>query len=96
MQPIQSNRLQLNRMPQKSDVFLAAALGLAAFFLWNHPDIIETAQYTRILLDDVFSGRFFAFYQDTMDARAMRMLPTITSGFICFAGFGICRFTWAS
>lgn len=70
MQPIQSNRLQLNRMPQKSDVFLAAALGLAAFFLWNHPDIIETAQHTRILLDDVFSGRFFAFYQDTMDARA--------------------------
>ena len=47
-------------MPGKLDVLAAAVLGLAAFFLWNHPDIVETAQHTRILLDDVFSGRFFS------------------------------------
>ena len=70
MHKISSNRLQSARMPGKLDVLAAAVLGLAAFFLWNHPDIVETAQHTRILLDDVFSGRFFSFYQDTMDAKA--------------------------
>lgn len=50
---------------------LLCVFAAAAFFLWNHPDIQETARHTHILLDDVFSGRFFEFYQDTMDGRAI-------------------------
>lgn len=45
-------------------------LAVLAFLLWNHPDIEETARHTRILLEDVFSGRFLSFYEDTMAGRA--------------------------
>ncbi len=56
---------------------LALPVGQAVFdcvrntgvFAVESPDISETAQHTRILLDDVFSGQFFQFYQHTMDAK---------------------------
>lgn len=44
-------------------------LAVLAFLLWNHPDIEETARHTRILLEDLFHGRFFSFYEDTMAGR---------------------------
>ena len=57
--------------PCKWDRLVVIFLAVAGFFLWNHPDIVETAQHTQILLKDIFSGNFFAFYQDTMDAKAV-------------------------
>lgn len=57
------------RLPGKGDAAALAVLALAAFFLWNHPDIQETAQHVHILLDDLFSGQFFDFYEHTMQAR---------------------------
>ena len=47
------------RLPGRGDAAALAVLALAAFFLWNHPDIQETAQHVHILLDDLFSGQFF-------------------------------------
>ena len=57
------------RLPGRGDAAALAVLALAAFFLWNHPDIQETAQHVHILLDDLFSGQFFDFYEHTMQAR---------------------------
>lgn len=57
--------------PGKACLAAVCALAVGAFFLWNHPDIAETARHTRILLDDVFAGRFLDFYSDTMDGRAV-------------------------
>ena len=62
------NRL-CSRKPGKWDIAFVAVCAVAAFLLWNHPDISETSIHTRILLDDIFKGRFFQFYQDTMDAK---------------------------
>lgn len=56
-------------MPTKWDKVIILLMGLVPFFFLNHPDIIETTMHTRILLHDIFSGRFFDFYQDTMAAK---------------------------
>ena len=45
--------------PCKWDRLVVIFLAVAGFFLWNHPDIVETAQHTQILLKDIFSGNFF-------------------------------------
>ena len=59
------------RLPGRGDAAALAVLALAAFFLWNHPDIQETAQHVHILLDDLFSGQFFDFYEHTMQALSL-------------------------
>ena len=56
--------------PGTASTAILCVLAVLAFLLWNHPDIEETSLHTRILLDDIFSGRFFSFYQDTMDGLA--------------------------
>lgn len=55
--------------PGYADAAVLVILAAGAFLLWNHPDIQETARHTRILLEDLFSGRFFDFYNDTMAGR---------------------------
>ena len=55
--------------PGYADAAVLVILAAGAFLLWNHPDIQETARHTRILLEDLFSGRFFVFYNDTMAGR---------------------------
>ena len=83
------------RLPGRGDAAALAVLALAAFFLWNHPDIQETAQHVHILLDDLFSGQFFDFYEHTMQAR--QAYGFANAGFTCCAPCGTCRCTcWAS
>ncbi len=67
---MKSNQNSKNGLPCKWDSVFVIVCAVAAFLLWNHPDISETAQHTKILLDDIFQGRFLNFYQDTMDAKA--------------------------
>ena len=68
---MKSNQKSKIGLPCKWDTVFVIICAVAAFFLWNHPDISETAQHTKILLDDIFQGRFLSFYQDTMDAKAV-------------------------
>ncbi|NLC79244.1 MAG: hypothetical protein GX683_05925, partial [Ruminococcaceae bacterium] len=35
---------------------------VASFLLFVHPDIVETSNHSRILLDCIFDGRFFEFF----------------------------------
>lgn len=60
-----------SRLPGKRDLAAVCLAALAAFLLWNHPDIQETALHTRIFLDDLFSGRFFQFYEDSMAMKTV-------------------------
>lgn len=62
-------RLWGQENPGKVDLIVFCVLVGVSFFLWNHPDIEETARHTQILLDDMTSGRFLDFYQDTMEGR---------------------------
>lgn len=43
-------------------LYIALLLCLTAAFI--HPDLMETANHSYLLLDSVFSGRFFEFYND--------------------------------
>lgn len=57
--------------PRLPDFLILGTIALCFFFLFAHPDIAETAQHTRIFLDDLFSGRFLSFYEDTLAAKAI-------------------------
>lgn len=65
------SRFFYSRLPGKRDLAAVCLAALAAFLLWNHPDIQETALHTRIFLDDLFSGRFFRFYEDSMAMKTV-------------------------
>ena len=45
---------------------LFAALLIAAYLLFAHPDILETARHAYILLRSTFDGQFFSFYENTL------------------------------
>lgn len=46
---------------------VALILGAFAWLLFVHPDIIETANHSYLLLESIFSGRFMHFYTDVME-----------------------------
>ncbi|MEG0396943.1 MAG: hypothetical protein RR612_09465, partial [Oscillospiraceae bacterium] len=50
--------------PLKWEYALAACVGMVAFLLFAHPDIIETANHSWLLLQNTFKGNFFGFYED--------------------------------
>lgn len=41
-------------------------IGILAVFLFVHPDIVETANHSYVLLESIFSGRFMHFYGDVI------------------------------
>lgn len=57
--------------PRLPDFLFLGIISLCIFLLFAHPDIAETAQHTRIFLDDLFGGRFLSFYEDTLTAKAV-------------------------
>ena len=52
--------------PQKADNLLFGILMLAAYLLFAHPDILETARHGYILLNSIRDGQFFDFYENTL------------------------------
>ena len=52
--------------PGKRDTLLFAVLLAAAYLLFAHPDILETARHAYILLRSTFDGQFFNFYENTL------------------------------
>lgn len=49
--------------PGRADWAAAVLVGLAALVCFQHPDIWETCNHSRILLDSLFEGRFLEFYE---------------------------------
>lgn len=43
-----------------------AIISILSWLLFVHPDIMETANHSYLLLDSLFSGRFFGYYNDVM------------------------------
>lgn len=63
---LQLKKQPLPAAPQKWEKALFA-LGLAAaYLLFAHPDILETARHAYILLRSTFDGQFFRFYENTL------------------------------
>lgn len=56
----------LSETPQTWEKVLFAALLAAAYLLFAHPDILETARHAYILLRSTFDGQFFSFYENTL------------------------------
>lgn len=52
--------------PQKWETALFAVLLAAAYLLFAHPDILETARHAYILLRSTFDGQFLSFYENTL------------------------------
>ncbi len=52
--------------PLKKHYILLAAVAAAAFFLFVHVDVVETANHSWQLLKSTFNGRFFEFYNDVV------------------------------
>lgn len=52
--------------PGKRDTLLFAVLLAAAYLLFAHPDILETARHGYILLNSIRDGQFFDFYENTL------------------------------
>lgn len=51
--------------PSKLDYALFAVAAFACFFLFNHPDIEETARHAYILIKSTFDGQFLNFFENT-------------------------------
>lgn len=49
--------------PGRADWAAAVLVGLAALVCFQHPDIWETCNHSRVLLDSLFEGRFLEFYE---------------------------------
>ena len=52
--------------PQKWEKVLFALVLAAAYLLFAHPDILETARHGYILLNSIRDGQFFDFYENTL------------------------------
>ena len=50
--------------PAKWEFALAGLLCLCTVLLFAHPDIIETANHSWLLLENTFKGNFLGFYED--------------------------------
>ncbi|MEG1125956.1 MAG: glycosyltransferase 87 family protein [Oscillospiraceae bacterium] len=61
---LHSKSLFSSSTPLKWEYVLAACVGMVAFLLFAHPDIIETANHSWLLLQNTFKGNFFGFYDD--------------------------------
>ena len=48
--------------PRLAEWIIAGVVAAAAVLCFQHPDIWETSNHSWILLDSIFSGRFFDFY----------------------------------
>lgn len=57
---------KLKEMPLRRHWLLFAGFCLLAYLLFVHPDIVETSNHSYVLLDSLFKGRFFQFYNDVM------------------------------
>ncbi len=52
--------------PSRAEYIAAGIILILLFFMFNHDDILETANHTWLLLEDIFSGNFFEFYTRTL------------------------------
>ncbi len=67
--------LQLLCGPLRLHVVLFAVFAVAAFFLFAHPDVIETSNHAWQLLKSTANGRFLQFYNDVV-ARGTSLFYT--------------------
>ena len=63
---LQLKKRPLPAAPQKWEKALFALVLAAAYLLFAHPDILETARHAYILLRSTFDGQFFNFYENTL------------------------------
>ena len=54
------------KLPLRRHWLVFGLLCAAAYTLFAHPDVIETSNHAYVLLDSLFKGRFFHFYNDVM------------------------------
>ena len=59
-------RRTLPAAPTRREYTLFALLLAAAYLLFAHPDILETARHAYILLRSTFDGQFLEFYNNTL------------------------------
>lgn len=52
--------------PCKAEYIAAGVILVLLFFMFNHDDILETANHTWLLLEDTFSGNFMDYYTRTL------------------------------
>ncbi len=50
----------------KKHIVIASLFFLLAWLLFAHPDILETANHSYLLLENLCSGQFFNFYENVM------------------------------
>ena len=58
--------VKTNQPPKKLHWVLFACFSLLAWLLFVHPDVIETANHSYLLLETIFKGRFFEYYNEIM------------------------------
>ena len=59
-------RGHLSAGPARLEYILFALLAGACFLLFNHPDILETARHSYILIRSTLDGNFLGFFEDTL------------------------------
>lgn len=53
--------------PSRAEYIVFGLIAAAFYFLFNHPDIIETARHSYILIRSTLNGNFFGFYEDVLN-----------------------------
>ena len=56
----------LSAAPTRLEYILFALAAAACFLLFNHPDILETARHSYILIRSTLDGNFLQFFEDTL------------------------------
>ncbi len=58
------NALCAPQGPSRAEYILFGVIAAAFYFLFGHPDLLETARHSYILIRSTLNGNFFGFYED--------------------------------